>query len=50
MAFNRYVCNKIPPEELMVFFKVIQQINQIVDENNISQIVASNNQYETNHK
>ena len=50
MAFNRYVCNKIPPEELMIFLKVIQQINQIVEENNISQIVASNNQYETNHK
>ena len=50
MAFNQHVGNKIPQEELNVFFKVIQQINQIVEENNISQIVASNNQYEKKYK
>ncbi|TDI67624.1 MAG: MarR family transcriptional regulator [Bacteroidetes bacterium] len=50
MAFNQHVFNKVPQEELKVFLKVIQQINQIVEENSISQIVASNNQYETNHK
>jgi len=50
MAFNQQVYGKIPQEELNMFFKVIQQINQIVEENNISQIVASNNQYETKHK
>ncbi len=50
MAFNQHVNNRIPQEELELFFKVIQQINQIVEENNISQIVALNNQYETKYK
>ena len=50
MAFNQHINNNIPKEDLALFFKVIQQINQIVDENNISQIVELNNQYETNHK
>jgi DNA-binding MarR family transcriptional regulator len=50
MAFNQHIYAKIPQEELDVFFNVIQQINQIVEENNLSQIVASNNQYETKDK
>lgn len=50
MAFNEHIYGKIPQEELHMFFKVIQQINQIVEENNISQIVESNNQYETKNK
>lgn len=50
MAFNQYVHDQVPQHELNIFFKVIQQINQIVEEKNIAQIVASNQQYETNYK
>ncbi len=50
MAFNKHVLHKIPQEELDIFFVVIRQINKIVEENNISQIVALNKQYETKHK
>lgn len=50
MAFNHFVYDQIPARDLRVFFKVIQQINQIVDENDINQIIMINRQYETNHK
>jgi DNA-binding MarR family transcriptional regulator len=49
MAFNHFVSDRIPPQELGIFFKVIQQINQIVEENNLSEIVASNQHYEKNY-
>ncbi len=50
MAFNQYVYQKIPAKQLKIFFKVIQQINQIVEENNLSEITKSNQRYETYHQ
>ena len=50
MAFNQFVYDKIPTRELRTFFKVIQQINKIVEENDLNQITQLNRQYETNHK
>ena len=50
MAFNQFVYNKIPARDLRVFFKVIQRINQIVDENDLNEITQLNQQYETNHQ
>jgi DNA-binding MarR family transcriptional regulator len=50
MAFNQFIYDNIPARDLSVFFKVIQQINQIVENNDISQITKQNQQYETNRK
>jgi DNA-binding MarR family transcriptional regulator len=50
LAFNQFVYSKISEQELDIFFKVIQQINQIVEENDISQITISNRHYEKNYK
>ena len=50
LAFNQFVSKKIPRHELDLFFKVIQQISQLVEENNLSDIVASNQHYEKNYK
>ena len=50
MAFNQFIYDKIPARELRIFFKVIQQINKIVEENDLNQITQMNRQYETNHK
>ncbi len=49
IAFNQYVLKRIPVKELKIFFKVIQQINLMVEESDIIQFVATNNQYETEH-
>ena len=48
-AFNQFVFDHIPARELRVFFKVIQRINQIVEENDLSEITKLNQQYETKH-
>jgi len=48
MAFNRFIHDKIPARDLRIFFRVIQQINQIVEENDLSKITQLNQQYETN--
>ena len=50
MAFNEKVRGIIDPDELQVFFKVIQRINQIVEDNHIQPDQVSINQYEENHK
>ena len=50
MAFNQFINDKIPARDLRVFFKVIQQINRIVEENDLSQITSIHQQYETNRK
>jgi len=42
IAFNQFVYSKIKPKDLQVFFKVIQNINRIVDDININQLTASN--------
>lgn len=50
MAFNEKVRGIIDPAELQVFFKVIQRINQIVEENQTQQKEELPKQYEKNHK
>ena len=50
MAFNQFVFDKIPAKDLRVFFRVIQKINQIVEETDLSKITHSNQHYETNYK
>lgn len=50
MAFNQQVRSSIDKSEIEVFFKVIQQINQIVEDNSSNQNQVSSKQYETNHK
>ena len=50
MAFNEKVRGIIDPDELQVFFKVIQRINQIVEDNHIQPDQVSINPYEENHK
>jgi DNA-binding MarR family transcriptional regulator len=49
-AFNQFVFDDIPARELQVFFKVIQRINQIVEENDLSEITKLNREYETKHQ
>ena len=49
-AFNQFVFDDIPARELRVFFKVIQRINQIVEENDLSEITKLNREYETKHQ
>lgn len=49
MAFNERVRDLIQGDDLQVFFKVIQQINQIVEDNHINQNEAASIFYETNH-
>ena len=50
MAFNQFVNKKIPRRDLDIFFRVIQQISLIVEENNLSEIVATDQHYEKNYK
>lgn len=50
VAFNQFVYSRIPDKELEVFFKVIQQINKMVEENDINQITVLNESYEKNHQ
>jgi DNA-binding MarR family transcriptional regulator len=49
-AFNQLVFDDIPARELKVFLKVIQRINQIVEENDLSEITKLNREYETKHQ
>lgn len=50
MAFNQFVHQQITQKDLHTFFKVIQHISQIVEENKLSDIVETNQHYEKNYK
>ncbi len=50
MAFNEKVRGVIDPDDLLIFFKVIQKINNIVEDNHIHQNEELPNQYEKNHQ